>query len=149
MNKQTFDINHVQKDIERALTEMPPIEYAQPRIRNKVIDNEQLPIVDYTGGNEEVPAYLPLTDNLSAVNVASQYESAAKEVEAMGEALKEVAQRAEAMAAKVNEAIKYIKETAAAYRAEASLIFERIEKVDKLSANVIAVCEDLRNRIKE
>ncbi len=148
--QQPFDITAVQRDLEATIMEMPPIDYAQPRIRNKVIDNEphtEPPLVDYAG--LEVPAYLPQTENVSAITVASQYDEAARQVEAMGEALKEAARRAEAMAARVNDAIKFVSETAEAYRTEAALIFERIEKVDKLSNAVIEACEELKQRIKE
>ena len=160
-NEPPFDISQLQIDLERTLQETPPIEYAQQRIRDhaptsggtqwigdKIIENEhhtKPPQVNY----DDAPAYLPPTDNVSAIAVASQYEAAAKQVEQMGAELKEAAKRAEAMAAKVTDALKFIEDTAATYRAEAALIFERIEKVDKLSEAVITACEEMKQRITE
>jgi L-rhamnose isomerase len=84
---------------------------------------------------------------LSAEAVVRDYESAAKEIEAMGAELIDAAKKCEAMTAEVHSAIAFMRETAAAYREEAKKIFKRIEDCSQFSEDVRKTCEDVRRRM--
>jgi hypothetical protein len=86
---------------------------------------------------------------LSAEAVVRDYESAAKEIEAMGAELIEAAKRCEAMTIQVHDAIAYMRETAAAYREEAKNIFKRIEDCALFTQDVRKTCEEVKRRMME
>jgi hypothetical protein len=77
----------------------------------------------------------------TAEAVMRDYESAAKEIEAMGAELLSAAKKWEAMTADVRNAIR---NTAEAYREEGEKIFELIEKCALYTEDVRKTCEDLK-----
>jgi len=83
---------------------------------------------------------------LTAETVMRDYESAAKEIEAMGAELISAAKKWEAMTADVQNAIR---DTAAAYRQEGKKIFERIEECALFTEDVRKTCEDVKRRMIE
>jgi len=76
------------------------------------------------------------------------YETAAKEMEAMGAELISAAKKCEEMTNQVHDAFAYMQDTAKAYREEAKKIFQRIEDCSMLTQEVRKTCEDLRQRIE-
>ena len=84
---------------------------------------------------------------LSAEAVVRDYESAAKEIEAMGAELIDAAKKCEAMTAQVHNAIAYVRDTASAYREEAKKIFKQIEDCSQFSEDVRKACDEVRRRI--
>jgi hypothetical protein len=78
--------------------------------------------------------------------VIRDYESAAKEIEAMGAELISAAKQCEAMTADVHNAIR---DTAEAYRREGKKIFERIEECALFTEDVRKTCEDVKRRMIE
>ena len=83
---------------------------------------------------------------VTAEAVMRDYESAAKEIEAMGAELISAAKKWEAMTADVQNAIR---DTAAAYRQEGKKIFERIEECALFTEDVRKTCEDVKRRMIE
>ncbi len=79
-------------------------------------------------------------------DVLRDYESAAKEIEAMGAELISAAKQCEAMTADVHHVIR---DTAEAYRQEGKKIFERIEECALFTENVRKTCEDAKRRMIE
>src|SRR5215468_4201659 len=102
------------------------------------------PMPDYVEHQNGVPR----VGALSAEAVVRDYETAAKEIEAMGAELISAAKKCEAMTAQVNTAIAYMQETAKAYREEAKKIFQRIEDCSMLTEDVRKTCEALRQKIE-
>src|ERR1700739_4090093 len=92
---------------------------------------------------------VPRAGALSAEAVVRDYETAAKEIEAMGSELIEAAKKCEAMTAEVHNAIAYMRDTAAAYREEAKKIFKRIEDCALFTQDVRKTCEDVKRRMVE
>ncbi len=74
------------------------------------------------------------------------YESAAKEIEAMGAELISAAKQCEAMTADVHNVIR---DTAEAYRQEGKKIFGRIEECAVFTEGVRKTCEDVNRRMIE
>jgi hypothetical protein len=78
--------------------------------------------------------------------VMRDYESAAKEVEALGAELIGAAKRWEAMTA---DLCNTIRDTAEAYRREGEKISGRIEESAGLSEHVRKTCKDVKRRMTE
>jgi hypothetical protein len=97
--------------------------------------------VEHTEGVTRVGA-------LSAEAVIRDYESAAKEIEAMGAELIGAAQKCEALTAQVHDAIAYMRETAASYREEGRKIFKRIEECALFTEDVRKTCEQVKRRME-
>ena len=102
------------------------------------------PMPDYVEHQNGVPR----VGALSAEAVVRDYESAAKEIEAMGAELISAAKKCEAMTSEVHSAIAYMRDTAAVYREEAKKIFKRIEDCALLAENVRKMCETIKRRIE-
>jgi len=102
------------------------------------------PMPDYVAHQEGVPR----VGALSAEAVVRDYETAAKEMEAMGAELISAAKKCEEMTIQVHDAFAYMQDTAKAYREEAKKIFQRIEDCSMLTQEVRKTCEDLRQRIE-
>lgn len=98
--------------------------------------------VEHTAGVSRVGA-------LSAEAVVRDYESAAKEIEAMGTELIDAAQKCEALTAQVHDAIAFMRETAAGYREEGRKIFKRIEECALFTEDVRKTCEQVKRRMTE
>src|SRR5499427_7937198 len=103
------------------------------------------PMPDYVEHQNGVPR----VGALSAEAVVRDYESAAKEIEAMGAELISAAKKCEAMTLEVHNAIAYMRDSAAAYREEAKKIFKRIEACAVFSEEVRKTCETVRRKMME
>jgi hypothetical protein len=109
----------------------------------KAVHSEQMPdYVEHLEGVSRVGA-------LTAEAVVRDYESAAKEIEAMGAELISAAKQCEAMTADVHNAIAFMRDTAEAYRQEGKKIFKRIEECALFTENVRKTCEDVKRRMVE
>jgi hypothetical protein len=100
-----------------------------------------------------LPSYVQHQDGvgqlgtLSAAAIISLFETAARDIDAMGAELKTVATRCEALLAQVHGVIEEISGTARQYRAEGKRIFDELENCDKITQRVAATCEAMRNQI--
>jgi hypothetical protein len=83
---------------------------------------------------------------LTAEAVMQEYESAAKEIEAMGAELISAVTKFEAMTTDVNNVIR---DTAEAYRQQGKKMFERIEESALFTEDVRKTCEDVKRRMIE
>jgi len=83
----------------------------------------------------------------SAEAVMRDFESAFKEIEAMGTEMTSLAKKCEAMTSDVQNVIALIASTAEAYRREGKKIFERIEECTASTDDVRRRCEDIKRRM--
>jgi len=83
---------------------------------------------------------------LTAEAVMRDYESMAKEIEALGAELISAVKTFEAMTTDVQNTVR---DTAEAYRQEGKKIFERIEECAVFTEDVRKSCKDVKRRIKE
>lgn len=107
------------------------------------------------------PAPLPLPDYvehiadatrvgmLSAQAVVMEFETTAKEIEKLGEELKEAQKRAEAGQEVLTKALADLTETAKAYRSEAARVFKHIEETTTKASEASALCQELRGKIAQ
>ena len=84
---------------------------------------------------------------LSAEALVREYEVTAKEIEAIGEFVKEMAQRCEQLTSSASDMLKDIRATAARYRKEGKRIFNEIESCSSATDEVRRLCETFRDKI--
>lgn len=100
-----------------------------------------------------IPEYVVHRDGVSQVGklsaeaVVLEYESAAREVEAMGAHLIERVKQCEAMTKDALCAIDEMRETANRYREEGKRVFMQIEDCALITAEVRATCEAMKSKI--
>ena len=100
-----------------------------------------------------VPDYVSHRDDtseigkLSAEAIVKEYEATAKEIEAMGEVVRDMVRRCEQLTASASSMLKDIKNTAAGYRQEGKRIFNEIESCSSATDEVRKLCEAFRDRI--
>ena len=84
---------------------------------------------------------------LSAEAVVSEFEAAAKEIDAMGAQLIERVKQCEAMTRDAFRVSKELKDVAARYREEAKRVFHQIENCSLITAEVSKACSELKEKI--
>ncbi len=84
---------------------------------------------------------------LSAEAVVREYETAAKEIEAMGAELTDLVKQCEVMTRDALAVTEELKETAGRYREEAKRVFLQIENCSLVTAEVRKTCTELREKI--
>jgi hypothetical protein len=139
LRTSAVDLDKLEEDVEAS---RPLLTIAEAPSVQSAAQSPSMP--DYV----EHQAGVPRVGALSAEAVVRDYETAAKEIEAMGAELISAARKCEAMTAQVHDAIAYMRDTAAAYREEAKKIFKRIEDCSMLTEDVRKTCESLKRRIE-
>ena len=84
---------------------------------------------------------------LSAAAVDSIFETAAKDIDAMGDELKAAALRCEALLAEILASIEDTAITARAYRARGQRMSEELGSLDRVSKQVARTCAAMRTKI--
>ncbi len=132
-----FNVNELEGDIREAVQQRPmhilPVD-SMPRIP---------PVPEYVSHHDDATEI----GRLSAEAIVKEYEVTAKEIEAVGEFVKEMAQRCEQLTTSAAEMLKEIKSTAARYRKEGKRIFNEIESCSSATDEVRQLCGTFRDRI--
>jgi len=134
-----FDVSQIEGDIREA------VHQGAPHIQ--AVETEQQPakpqLPDYVSHREDVSEI----GKLSAEAIAREYEVTAKEIEAMGEVVRDMVQRCEQLTTSASSMLKDIKATATNYRQEAKRIFNEIESCSSAADEVRKLCEAFRDKI--
>jgi len=133
--REPFDVNRAFEDEVRELV--------QHQVRR-----EELPPPEYIPVNRQ-PDPEPQLGELVAEHIVRDWESAAKEIEALGEELKILAAKCESKTRDVLEAVKHVQETAAFYRDQGKRAFEQIEQAALRTEEVRSTCTALREKISQ
>jgi predicted nucleic acid-binding Zn-ribbon protein len=134
-----FDVSRLEEDV-RDLAQQKP---------------QHVEAVDYAPrtSSPPVPEYVSHRDDateigkLSAEAIIKEYEETAKEIEAIGEFVKDMLQRCDQLATSTSTMLKDIKATAARYRKEGKRMFQEIEKCSSTTDEVRRLCESFRDKI--
>ena len=102
------------------------------------------PVPEYVTHREDVSEI----GKLSAEAIVKEYEETAKEIEAMGDMVKEMVQRCEQLTASASAMLKDIKGTATRYRKEGKRIFTEIESCSSATDEVRRMCESFRDKLE-
>jgi hypothetical protein len=101
----------------------------------------------------QVPEYVSHREDvteigkLSAEAIVREYEVTAKEIEAMGEVVRDMVQRCEQLTTSASSMLKDITTTAKRYREEGKRIFNEIESCSSATDEVRRLCESFRDKI--
>ena len=141
---QVFNLIDLEKEIEAEFRNSPPMrghhsmDFGPPRVSAPTIAIPDY--VEHCEGATEI-------GKLSAEAVVREYETAAKDIEAMGAELIERVKQCEAMTREALVVIEEMKETSARYREEAKRIFLQIENCTRMTAEVRKTCIELKEKI--
>jgi hypothetical protein len=134
-----FDVSRLEEDV-RDLAQQKPshvqaVDYA-PRTHGS-------PVPEYVSHRDDATEI----GKLSAEAVIKEYEETAKEIEAIGEFVKDMLQRCDQLATSTSTMLKDIKATAARYRKEGKRMFQEIETCSSTTDEVRRLCESFRDKI--
>ena len=101
------------------------------------------PVPEYVSHREDVSEI----GKLSAEAVVREYEETAKEIEAMGEVVRDMMQRCEQLTSSASAMLGDIKATAARYRNEGKRMFTEIESCSSTIDEVRRLCETFRDKL--
>ena len=115
-----FDANRLEGEVRDAVQQHHPHIQALDFVpRNTLVP----PVPDYVSHRDDVSEI----GKLSAEAIVKEYEETAKEIETMGDVVREMVQRCEQLTASASAMLKDIKTTAARYRKEGKRMFTEIE----------------------
>jgi hypothetical protein len=134
-----FDIGQVEGEIREAVHQRPAqIQAVVPPSRTPTP-----PVPEYVSHREDVTEI----GKLSAEAIVREYEVTAREIEAMGEVVRDMMQRCEQLTSSAASMLKDIKATAQSYRKEGKRIFNEIESCSSTTEEVRRMCEAFRDKI--
>jgi signal transduction protein with GAF and PtsI domain len=133
-----FDVSRLEEEVREAAQQQPPHIQALERAPRLAP-----PVPDYVSHRDDTSEI----GKLSAEAIVKEYEETAKEIEAMGEVVKEMVQRCEQLTSSASAMLKDIKATAARYRKEGKRMFTEIESCSSATDEVRRLCEAFRDKI--
>jgi hypothetical protein len=134
-----FDVSRLEDEVrDVVLQKQPPVQAADYAPRPAAS-----PVPEYVSHGEGVSEI----GKLSAEAIIKEYEETAKEIEAIGEVVKEMVQRCEQLTASATAMLKDIKTTAQRYRKEGKRMFNEIEACSTTTDEVRKLCESFRDKI--
>jgi hypothetical protein len=136
-----FDTNRLEGEVREAVQQSHPYIHALDLVvpRTTVAP----PVPDYVSHRDDVSEI----GKLSAEAIVKEYEETAKEIEAMGEVVREMVQRCEQLTTSASSMLKDIKVTAARYRKEGKRMFTEIESCSSTTDEVRRMCEAFRDKL--
>lgn len=147
----------VQSTVGRILSVTDLEREIEAEVRNRPLNHEPRPDIfappSVRAPTLSIPDYVEHREGateigkLTAEAVVREYESAAKEIEAMGAELIERVKQCEAMTRDALAVTAEMKETAMRYREEAKRIFLQIEDCSLMTAEVRKTCTELKEKI--
>lgn len=134
-----FDASRLEDEVREAVHHNHPyIQALEPVPRTPAP-----PVPDYVSHREDVSEI----GKLSAEAIVKEYEETAKEIETMGNVVREMVQRCEQLTASASAMLKDIKSTAARYRKEGKRMFTEIESCSSATDEVRRLCESFRDKL--
>jgi phage host-nuclease inhibitor protein Gam len=101
------------------------------------------PVPEYVSHREDVSEI----GKLSAEAIVKEYEETAREIEAMGDVVKDMVKRCEQLTGSASAMLGDIKATAARYRNEGKRMFTEIESCTSATDEVRRLCEAFRDKL--
>ena len=135
-----FDANRLEGEVREAVQQSNPHIHALDLVPRTTVTP---PVPDYVSHRDDVSEI----GRLSAEAIVKEYEETAKEIETMGEVVREMVQRCEQLTTSTSAMLKDIKATAARYRKEGKRMFTEIESCSSATDEVRRMCEAFRDKI--
>jgi hypothetical protein len=135
-----FDANRLEGEVREAVQQSHPYIQALDLVPRTTVAP---PVPDYVSHRDDVSEI----GRLSAEAIVKEYEETAKEIETMGEVVREMVQRCEQLTTSTSAMLKDIKATAARYRKEGKRMFIEIESCSSATDEVRRMCEAFRDKL--
>jgi signal transduction protein with GAF and PtsI domain len=135
-----FDASKLEDEVRQSVQQNRPYIQAQEHVPRVVLAP---PVPEYVTHREDVSEI----GKLSAEAIVKEYEETAKEIEAMGDVVREMVKRCDQLSASASSMFKEIKLTAARYRKEGKRMFTEIETCSSAADEVRKLCEDFRDKL--
>ena len=135
VNVKPFDVSRLEAEVQEAVQQRQS--YVQ------AVDQVPRSVPDYVKHRENATEI----GKLSAEAIVKEYEATAKEIEAIGEVVREMVQRCEQLTASASDMLKDIKTTAMRYRKEGKRMFDEIESCSMTTDEVRKLCGSFRDKI--
>jgi hypothetical protein len=133
-----FDANQIEGEVREAVQNHPHIHAVE------YVPQSSVPSVpEYVSHREDVSEI----GKLSAEAIAKEYEETAKEIETMGNVVREMVQRCEQLTSSASAMLKDIKVTAGRYRKEGKRMFTEIEACASATDEVRRLCGSFRDKL--
>jgi hypothetical protein len=133
-----FDANRLEGEVREAVHNHPHIHAVDYALHSPVP-----PVPEYVSHREDVSEI----GKLSAEAIVKEYEETAKEIENMGQVVREMVQRCEQLTSSASAMLKDIKTTAGRYRKEGKRMFTEIEACASATDEVRRLCESFRDKL--
>ena len=135
-----FDANRLEGEVRDAVQQSHPRVQALDFAPRTILAPR---VPDYVSHREDVSEI----GKLSAEAIVKEYEETAKEIEMMGDVVREMVQRCETLTASASAMLTDIKATAARYRKEGKRMFTEIESCSSSTDEVRRLCEAFRDKL--
>ena len=136
-------LTDMEREIQVEVRNRPPLHEPRPVNAPLRVGAPALAMPDYVEHRDGATEI----GKLSAEAVVHEYEAAAKEIEAMGSELIERVKQCETMTRDVFAVTEELKEIADRYREEAKRVFLQIESCSLVTAEVRKTCTELKEKI--
>ena len=133
-----LDANRLEGEVREAVQNHPHIHAVDYAPQHTVP-----PVPEYVSHREDVSEI----GKLSAEAIVKEYEETAREIEAMGDVVRDMVQRCEQLTGSASAMLKDIKATAARYRNEGKRMFTEIESCTSATDEVRRLCEAFRDKL--
>jgi hypothetical protein len=133
-----FDTNRLEGEVREAVQNHPHIHAVDYAPQSTVP-----PVPEYVSHREDVSEI----GKLSAEAIVKEYEETAKEIESMGNVVRDMVQRCEQLTSSASAMLKDIKATAGRYRKEGKRMFAEIESCSSATDEVRRLCEAFRDKL--
>ena len=134
-----FDASRLEDEVREAVHHSPTYLQALDHVPRTLPP----PVPDYVSHREDVSEI----GKLSAEALVKEYEETAKEIETMGNVVREMVQRCEQLTSSASAMLKDIKSTAARYRKEGKRMFTEIESCSSATDEVRRLCGSFRDKL--
>ena len=133
-----FDAAHLEGEVREA------VQQHHPHVQALDFRPQTAPRVpDYVSHREDISEI----GKLSAEAIVKEYEETAKEIETMGNVVREVVQRCEQLTSAASAMLTDIRATAERYRKEGKRMFTEIEACSSATDEVRRLCEAFRDKL--
>lgn len=133
-----FDANRLEGEVRDAVQGHPHIHAV-----DFVAPSPVPPVPEYVSHRDDVSEI----GKLSAEAIVKEYEETAREIENMGNVVRDMVQRCDQLTASAAAMLKDIKSTAVRYRKEGKRMFTEIEACASATDEVRRLCESFRDKL--
>ena len=135
-----FDASKLEDEVRDSIHQNRPYIQANDYVPRTVLAP---PVPEYVTHRDDVSEI----GKLSAEAIVKEYEETAKEIEAMGDVVRDMVKRYDQLSTSASSMLKDIKSTAARYRKEGKRMFVEIETCSSAAEEVRKLCEDFRDKL--